>query len=199
MGGRCGGGGCDCRRRVVVDGARPREAQNNKRTTARAEKAQGGEGGAAPVRRHERHGGTATAEAGGAKRLDCLFNVGDKRLGKHPLVNVLVVYGVCIVEIDQLQQIFIAERAHRLRRQRHWRERLPEVVGQRADVVVIVGAKVLEQLLDRPRGLRASANVVEAFVKVFCRRENLHMLRKSYGTKRCYVIRIQFVRCQRTN
>ena len=38
MGGRCGGDGHDCGRRVVVDGARPREAQNSKRTTARAEK-----------------------------------------------------------------------------------------------------------------------------------------------------------------
>ena len=132
----------------MVDGARPREAQNSKRTTARAEKAQGGEaqvgeGGAAPVRRHERHGGTATAEAGGAKRLDCLFNVGDKRLGEYALVHVLVVYGVSVVEVDQFQQVFVAERAHRLCRQRHRGERLPEVVGQRADVVVIVGAKVL--------------------------------------------------------
>src|SRR5574344_1134187 len=93
------------------------------------------------------------AEVIATQRLYGLLHINYKRFREHALVHVLVVYGVGVVEVDKFKQVFVAERAHGPRRQGHRRERLSEVVGQCADMMVIVGAKVLEQLLIRPRSL----------------------------------------------
>ena len=65
-------------------------------------------------------------------------------------------------------------------------------------MVVVVSAKMLLQLLDRPRCFRAGMDVVKALVEVLTIANNIAMMRESNGKEGSDVVFVQFVRWQRT-
>ena len=100
------------------------------------------------------------AEVAAAERLDGPFDVGGERPGEDALVEILVAAGVDIVEIDEVEDVLVAEGTHGARRERHRGKGSLEVVRELADVAVVVRAEMLEQLLVRPKGRCRGADVV---------------------------------------
>ena len=85
------------------------------------------------------------AKVGTTERSNCLFDIDDKVFRENAFVNIFIVLGIDIIEVDEFKKIFVAKGTNGFRSESERRDCLFKVIGEDADVMIVVCSEVVEE------------------------------------------------------